>query len=660
MKKISYIYLFISLALTSQLFAIEQDSTVSVVPDTISAAEALMDVLPDSVAADTLMGDAVVPDSSRLDTLAAHKPVEIDSSQLPVDIPVVRAHVADTLLYRGLDYGSFGDVFDWMPGTYNADLGNVGNHSRGAMFAGIPGEFDLMYGFLNLNDPYTGLADMNWVPVEGVGSVEHVTSHAQRDQGYTDLGQTLQVSPLDISALPPRSTVTYRTGNSSYSDVDVRLGIWANPKMTINMGGILKQYVGLLNYNRYDGQKINLEVHRKLFQKFEMDYIYLQNKSELDVPVTQYIEDSELSSPHETIKRSDHGLALRYGRLFTSTFQYTKYRNDYYEMDYGDYTYYSSREVENYRFSGQLRKKLMGVELQTGFLYSLKELHIQNWGYHKRARTDSWVQVALNRESITASAGLRSSYLDAIGKDYVLPEVSVTWRPVANLTGFAWSNKMVRSPSLAYLFSTSPFYVSNSGLNPTELQQTAAGVEYSWRGISAYLSASTMDIQNQCAVYADEDTAFAMNQINHNRYSIDAALSLDWKYGLSAHAKGKYLWASADDPYFDITNYPAGYGKGYVQYHNIFFQKDMDLTLRLGGTLLGEMYTPVYYYAQYPLSTWITDPIIVPYVHVIMKVRTMTFFFSYHNPLDAEYQRVFSYPMPQSEFRWGFNWMFFD
>ena len=46
---------------------------------------------------------------------------------------------ADTAAYQGTEYGSFADVFDYLPGCYFFDRGAIGQFAEGSLFAGRPG-----------------------------------------------------------------------------------------------------------------------------------------------------------------------------------------------------------------------------------------------------------------------------------------------------------------------------------------------------------------------------------------------------------------------------------------------------------------------------------------------------------------------------------------
>ena len=614
---------------------------------------------PDSVVVDTTSTPAHPP----VDSLALVSAAKDTVPVMPRIVkPVIHALHADTSLYLGNDYGSFKDVFGWLSGTYLQDHGVIGDDSRGALFAGVPGEFELYYDFLNLNDPWSGMADLNLVPVQGVGTIEPVIDHASGNYGNTAAGQTLAVSSLDIAAFPPRSTVSYRTGQTEFSDIDVRVGLFTSEKMQINAGGLLKSYMGRVDRNHYEGQKLNLQVRRDLGRKWELDYLYLQNQDELDVPVLQYASHYNLIKPHQTIKRYDQGLAVHYSNALSAGMQYTNYRRDYYDLYLGSRDYYQTQKSESYRIFGRGRYRLLGFDINGGVEYSGQQLIETFINKYRNTQYQGWLNAGYNRQDFSLNLGLRQIFMSERDESYTLPEISASWRPGKGLTGYAWANMYVRQPSFEALHGAGPFYMGNPDLKTAEYQQAGGGIELEWAGLHAWTGISGLYVENQVAIYADadQDTGRFFNQAAHTRYALDWAVDYTWRYGFSAMVKGKYTYITSDVENFDITNYPAAYGQGYLQYHNLFFDGDLDLTVRVGAMLTGESFTPERYYAQYPLSQWLTDPIMTPFLLITPRVKSMTLFFSFQNLTNTDYQRVFAYPMPIYEFKWGFTWNFYD
>jgi len=105
---------------------------------------------------------------------------------------------------------------------------------------------------------------------------------------------------------------------------------------------------------------------------------------------------------------------------------------------------------------------------------------------------------------------------------------------------------------------------------------------------------------------------------------------------------------------------PMFSAKNYVQFSGVFFQGDLDARIRVGAEFISERYGPSPYYADYSRTTAVLNPVVTPYLHGIFIIKDATLFVSLLNPLSFEYERVYGYPMPKLQLRWGFVWNFTD
>lgn len=604
---------------------------------------------PDSLAtADSLLTTPVIPPAPA-ENLIVDKPTR----------SMIYSVIADTGLYKGTDYGSFGDVFDWLPGAYYYDRGSVGQAAYGSLYSGLEGGFHLYYDGLYLNDPFTGLAEMNMIPVESVAKMQIITSGADRRYGNAPLGQTMQVSFKDIAGLPIRSTVSYRTGHNGFDDIDARLGIKSSDRLSINMGGIIKGYGGTFYNSEYDAKKLNLKIDRRIGNKWRVQYLYLYNLAEVDIPLHQSLLIQQVSIPHQTDRRSDHGLRINWGRSLSVHVQQTFYRQEL----YGSYRHTGIDNLHKYqgtRVTAQWQKEVGVLALQSGAMWHINQLNSREWGRHSRRSSGAWFNAALHSsDAYYFSAGVTAQHDKGYGM-FWQPEVSVEYRLAPGLNIFSWVNQGRVIPSFESLYSNGPYTGGNAELEAMKDNQAGFGMDSRIKGIDIYIAASVNKIKNQAAMYASDSTALWINQQEHSRIAVDFAVTCPLGKYFSVTGKGKYASIKADDPYFDITNMPTVWGKGYVQYRRVFFRRDLDARFRVGAMLMGESFAPEYYFAQYPLGAELFGPAVTPFGQVTFVVRTMTLFIAMQNIPALEIERVYGWNLPKSQLRWGFTWNFVD
>jgi len=532
--------------------------------------------LPDSLAtADSLVTTPAMP-SAPAENLIVDEPTR----------SMLYSLIADTGLYKGTDYGSFGDVFDWMPGAYYYDRGSVGQNAFGSLNSGLEGGFHIYYDGLYLNDPFTGLAEMNMIPVESVAHMQIITSGVDRRYGNAPAGQTLQVTSIDISGLPIRSMVSYRTGHNGFDDIDARLGIKSSDRLSINMGGIIKGYGGTFNNSEYDAKKLNLKIDRRLGNKWSIRYLYLHNHAEVDIPLHQPLLMQQVANPHETDRRSDHGLRINRGRSLSVNIQQTFYRQEL----YGSYRHTGIDNLHKYqgtRVTAQWQKEFGVLALQSGTLWQISHLNSREWGRHSRRSSGAWLNVALHKnERYYLYAGLGAQFDKGYGLVWQ-PEASMEYRLAPQWILFGWVTRERLAPSFEALYSNGPFAQGTAALEVTNYTQGGLGINSKIKGIDIYVAASLNTITDQAALYASDSTALWINQQEHSRITVDFAVSCPLGQHISLYGKGKYNALRCDDPYFDIPNLPTIWGKGYVQYRRVFFSRDLDARLRVGAMFMG-------------------------------------------------------------------------
>ncbi|NOY60957.1 MAG: hypothetical protein GXO75_18765 [Calditrichaeota bacterium] len=595
------------------------------------------------------------PDST---TTALNAPAD----SLKMQQVVAEIFCFDSTFYQGSNYGSFADVFDWMPGAYFFNRGSVGQPAYGFLFSGNKNSFVLEYDGLVLNDPLTGMADLNLLPTESVGSMKY-GGVEKRDNRFLPTGQTLRIRSRDMASLPIKSRVGYRTG-TGYDDNDVRLGIQPSPQLKINAGGLLKNYAGTTVHSKYRAQKVNVKIERSLGKAWNLGYVFLMNKFDLDVPFAPgYVSPIELSQPHQKDVRYDHGLSIANSK-FHSFFQLTNLHREFY--GYRHSVVDQVHDVTRLRSTSEYAQPLGFAKLNVGLNWQLVRLNSKDWGQHT-----SWELAGLANisneagEKIFWNAGAKILKARDFGP-FVLPELRMHYAFNPKIKSVFWLNRQEIVPSLEARYVRGPFAQGNKKLETEIHDQFGIGLEGSNSRIKLFAAASLTHVQNEIALDPDKMTAAAdtsglagyCNEGTYWRSSLDARIDL--KLFSDLHLVSKIKLFKALNTNSQMTNLPVLSAFNYVQFSGVFFQGDLDARIRVGAEFLSERFGPVPYYADYSPTTAVLNPVITPYLHGIFIIRDVTLFASLLNPLSLEYERVYGYPMPKAQLRWGFVWNFFD
>ena len=621
-------------------------------------------VSPDS-ALQTISADssAMVADSTMLaDSSAARA----DSTMFPgmfrvaVDSSVVFGLLSfDTTLTHGSRYGSFADVFDWLPGTFYLDRGSVGQPAYGTIFVGTAGRFTLLYDDLVLNDPLTGKADLNLIPTESVAHAVIPLQLDARSYGFLPVAQSLQIVSRDMASLPIKSRVAYRTGDYGFDDVDVRLGVQASPVLNINAGGILKNYAGTTYHSKYRAQKINLKVNRKLGMNWRAAYSLLLNKFDLDLPEPQPVPELNLYlTPHRKDERYDQGVFFRYKNKFTTGLQYT----DLHRELYGNRRALLDQRLDanNVRVLSQYTAKVQGFCLQAGGFYRRLTVSTREKKNYTQWSFDGWFDVSLALKNISLQAGLRLDKKQD-SSAFLAPELSVGFS-CGYFDALMWMGRTTNAPGFSARYISTPYVLENPYLRSEQTDQVGLGIVKKHSRFDLYVFSTYAKIQNQILVQYDPRT-FGIpgwaNAPDQWRGTLDFFGVYKFTNLLQLRVKFRRAFYGSENSDFKPLNLPGIYGKGYIQFSHLFFQNDLDARIRFGFSFIGERYGPEIYYVHSSENIPLSGSV-VPYLHGIFVIKDVTLFFSLDNPLSTDYQIVSGYPMPQRQLRWGFVWNLFD
>jgi outer membrane cobalamin receptor len=556
----------------------------------------------------------------------------------------------DSNATRGSSYGSFADVLFEYPGIFHYDRGSVGQQALLSLYGGSGRHTTLYMDGLLLNDPITGLADFSLIPVEAIG-------------GGTIQGQEIELESRDIAAAPLRSRVAYRTGMNGYDDIDARLGARFSSRTILNAGGVLRNYGGTTTANaKYRAQTINLVWRRQWSKQWQVSYRLLKNQLDRDIPLPVALAWwPALQQPHEKLDRYDHGLVVEKDQRLRFSWQYTDLHQEWYGYKHSvvDQTMNAGRSILRVLWQGMWKK----ARWQTDGAWIFTYADGRDWE-KKIYKNDLQFRVQLQSTShvkwfwrLAVQADKREDYALQ-----VLPQAEAGRLLVHGWRIKLWQSSSLYTAGLAGRYGKGPLVWGQSGLKAERSDNIHLALEQQHNSGSLFFS-SGLWLQHQPiwsiydpSVILQTSLPYFQNGESHRIWTTDTGIEQNLTHAFSFYLKASYRHGDE----LALASEPKYWARGYLQYHKIFFGGDLNTTLRLGATLLGERHASALPYVDKSGAQSVLPSCWVPYGHAMFIIKDVTLFFVMQNLLATDYQVMNGYPMPKRQFRWGLVWNFFD
>lgn len=613
---------------------------------------------------------------------------------------------ADSTLRLASDYGSAGDLFARLPGVSLLDRGGIGLPAHGFLFAAPASAMHLVYDGLRLDDPLTGRADLNLIPVESIARQAFFIDPLARDFSGLPSSQTLEIAGRDLAADTLRSQVAYRTGGYGYDDIDVRAGLRYSPRLRINAGGVLKNYAGVaLPYGKYRAQKFNLGLVRTFGDRWRLDYRLLSNVSDLDLPLPgQPLLVPALQQPHQKESRQDHGLTLQYAGSWRTMIQFTDQHRERYAFRHGLWD--EAIDLRRIDLRSEYRHEALTWQATAGAGGLWTDLESAAWGRHDEQLTAAWANALIHPASRLAAfmqlrveksaqsdaallpqlqlrytpgaAGRRQAAAagtNAPSAGTTMPSANTTTPPVdtylpSATTGMPptpavapwqavlWYERSRAEASLAARHEASPFGLGNAALRPFICDHLGLGLRHSSPRLELFAAAGVSRLRDEILLTWDAGRLLPVyaNQEARERISID--LAAEWRLSdwISLGGKAKKLFSSGAQP----LNVPETAGSGWLQLHHVFFRGDLDLRLSFGCSWWGDRPGSEPWYVEAGPQATPLEAVAVPWFNLGVVIRDAALFLGMQNPFAIDYSVVNGYRMPGAAIRWGVVWNFSD
>jgi len=199
-------------------------------------------------------------------------------------------------------------------------LGNLpGLESR---IVGIPGQWTalsirgqelnrttLLIDGIPIQDPWTGYADLNWIPEEWIDSVR-VRSAA--DPFETSPGGTIHLQTFGENTKRPYTRFAYRTGMDNFSDLDVTFIESFGKRLKVISGFTRNPYGETLADRESDLTTLRAKILYAPGKNWKITYTGLSNRHELGLPFLAAIPGDSIAYPFlkRNTRRTDHALQV--------------------------------------------------------------------------------------------------------------------------------------------------------------------------------------------------------------------------------------------------------------------------------------------------------------------------------------------------------------
>jgi len=216
--------------------------------------------------------------------------------------------------FKRMPYTYAGDLLSAIPGLRVRDAGLTGQWAPCRIRGSSENQALIFIDGLLFNDPWTGFADLNVIPVEIMDKIEYYP--LMNPFGRHAPGGAVNIVTRKWNFNQPFTHVVYRSGSQSFSDLDVTYAQPFTSYLRMTAGVLLKKYGETLEDSQYKAQKTRLQLQLKPASEIEIDYRLYNYRSSADIPYDQFFPDDTVSvmSPHLDIKRIDQDFSLRWNR----------------------------------------------------------------------------------------------------------------------------------------------------------------------------------------------------------------------------------------------------------------------------------------------------------------------------------------------------------
>lgn len=616
-----------------------------------------------------------------------------------------------------LNHSGLAELLKFFPGLWLRNSGGFGQPIWLQM-QGLPlNQGGIFLEGLPLENPILGFVDLNLIPVEWIKQIEYRSSITMSlPVGTWPLIGIINLATKATSPqLPkPYSKVTYRTGSFDFSDVNVLFArsfgkirlpkspksktdtsktnlrtrvspvsatesFWPIGRKDLLLGAEIMGTNGRFVNSRYDGQKIYTRMEYFPVKNVQLIYQLLFNRVEAGFP-------GEISSSGQSVKYPNlHRKQRRYDHFLTLLWQTSPHLKQLWHINatlyLEEWTDWSQPLHFRQRFTSpgaSYLGKFSTQRHQISWNASLAYLNIFGkdglWHTEKPIVFSLSDQLNLNKK-FSLGGTLRYNYLKS-----TLHGASLQLFVLGKMNNkHYWRLVVARStllPTLGQLHHILPAFVP-TGIGAETIYGTNDSLQIKSKPLRTGLLQSLHleyrfllppGIQFLAEIF--HHTLFDFPQWQVQDFSTLVAengnktSTLGASFSFRGTLPSKLNWCLVYD-YLDAHNaqipqiqeLPNHYLRGWVRYHQRFFQGDLSINFILSGEWLSERSSQKIADND---SQWRDSGVSILNAKLVLDFGQAKIFYEIDNILNTDYQLIPFYPMPGKTVRYGIAWEFFD
>jgi len=576
------------------------------------------------------------------------------------------------------NYLGLGDILSRMPGILIRDIGAVGQWSSCRIGGSNPNQVLILLDGHPLSDPWSGIHNLNSIPVEMIKKIEIFPS--LNPFGFNPIGGVVNIVSRSNPSKRPYTKIVYRSGKNNFSDLDVTFGEKLTRNLEIFSGALLEKYGEYLPDEKYNGQKIRSKITWSLSPAWNFQYTILHNKSDRDIPYSLQMPGDTLylTSPHLKNSRYDH--------TFRTTFNLGRIKNSL-QLEHTSFSY----EIRERNFSIRKIFPVTTTAFSARQEFGKKDLSF-SWGIRTQKQTIK-IPDSLRFSNTVTQGFFQSNFLLYRGIK-ALPQIhlhispdgkvrfflgnQLSWNPLSVLNIWATYSGTIRDPSMGERFGY-PFYptppvslnsllmksfqnavLPNPSLKPETGRTLEIGIKWKWwNSFQATARGYVRTTKNLIRGILTKEGGIFTNQDRESFHGAELQFKIGPWWGFRIEA-GFNLLKATDDTGNTLLERPGLWGNNSLWWEHAFFKEDLLVDLCLSNhywngfwNLTGETLKNFYF-------SYISPGSIVNFKASFIFIQRARFTFAVDNIFETKTSVVSQFPLPKKITRIGFSWELFD
>lgn len=580
-------------------------------------------------------------------------------------------------------YTYSGELLQKIPGTFLANMYQPGAPSE-LFFDGLgSGYAKYLLDGVEMNDPTTSTLNLYHVPIEFVKNVQYIDAVRAPIYQFNATGALINFQTHSYSEAVPYSKVRHLEEPYNYLITDGVFSQNIGYNTNVDLGFEHQTTDGRFVNSRYDGVNIRGKIRYSIdsTRQVTATEVYYRTKGGMTGGDLPYNVTADIFNPaYYTLVRSDsanltylqHHLQVAYSQYdpadsldsFTATAFF-----DYYSFEFGDVSLPFYMINLSRRFGLDLRgtETIVGTSLN----YGAEAVRDENY-FNSYAQIPARNRLSLyGDEEFTLLNFVKAGVFgrgDMVGKKFY-PALGASFglgnETISVEAGGSFSYHV---PSMSQMYFVTQNFTGNPNLiaETDKIVQVKAnlnlGDNFSLY-IKPYIRMMDNPICYETSGYATEPEYPSISVVNlstRDIYGVDASMRISfWKFAADGNFNYTYEKTDGNEAYV----LPKYFASGELYYHNILFDKHLDLEVGLKGRILSAFRGNGFYpqaLVYYPADLNEFGPYGSTDFFVRGKIGYAVVYFTIFNITGENYVLTPVYPALDNSFCIGINWEFLN